>query len=152
MSAEVQLLAFHLDRERYGLPLASVERVVRIVEITSLPKAPEIVLGLINVQGRVIAVVDVRKRFRLPQREATLSDSLIIARTPARAVALVADFVTGVVECTERETVSARAIVPGMEYVEGVAKLGDGMILIHDLGRFLSLDEERRLDEAIAHA
>lgn len=152
MSADVRLLAFCLDEQRYGLPLASVERVVRIAAITPLPKAPEIVLGVINVQGRVIAVVDVRKRFRLPQREATLSDSLIIARTPARAVALVADSVAGVVECSESETVPAQAIVPGMEYVVGVAKLSDGMVLIHDLARFLSLDEERRLDEAIAHA
>ncbi|TAK42465.1 MAG: purine-binding chemotaxis protein CheW [Betaproteobacteria bacterium] len=152
MSAGVQLLALRLEGQRYGLPLASVERVVRSVEITPLPKAPEIVLGVINVRGRVIAVVDVRKRFRLPQRETALSDSLVIARTPARAVALLADAVTGVVECAENEAVPAPAIVPGMEYVEGVAKLGDGMVLIHDLARFLSLDEERRLDEAIAHA
>lgn len=152
MNAGVKLLAFRLDGQRYGLPLASVERVVRIAEITPLPKAPEVVLGVINVQGRVIAVVDVRKRFRLPQRDRALSDLLIIARTPARAVALVADAVAGVVECTEGETVPAQSIVPGMEYVEGVAKLDDGMLLIHDLARFLSLDEGRRLDEAMEHA
>ena len=152
MSADVQLLVFRLDGQRYGLPLASVERVVRIVEITPLPKAPEVVLGLINVQGRVIAVVDVRRRFRLPQREPTLSDLLVIARTPARAVALVADSVTGVVECSESQAVPAQAIVPCMEYIEGVAKMDDGMVLIHDLARFLSLDEDRRLDEAITHA
>ena len=151
MNADVQLVAFRLDDRRYGLPLASVDRVVRIVDITPLPNAPEVVLGLINVQGRVIAVVDVRKRFRLPQRVSTLSDSLIIARTPARAVALVADSVAGVVECSEGETVPAQAIVPGMEYVEGVVKLSDGMLLIHDLARLLSLDEERRLNEAIAN-
>lgn len=152
MSAGVQLLVFHLDAQHYGLPLACVERVVRIVGITPLPKAPEIVLGLINVQGRVIAVVDARRRFGRPRREPTLSDSLIIARTPARAVALAADSVAGVIECPATEAVPAQAIVPGMEYVEGVAKLDDGMVLIHDLGRFLSLDEEQRLDEAIAHA
>ncbi len=152
MSAEVKLLAIRLDGQRYGLPLASVERVVRIAEITPLPKAPDVVLGVINVQGRVIAVVDVRKRFRLPRREPTLSDSLIIARTPARAVALAVDAVTGVVECTAGETVPAQAIVPGMEYVEGVVKLDDGMVLIHDLARFLSLDEEHRLNEAMEHA
>lgn len=152
MSAELKLLAFRLDGQRYGVPLACVERVVRIVEITPLPMAPEVVLGVINVQGRVLAVVDVRRRFRLPPREPTLSDSLVIARTPARAVALVADSVAGVVECSEGESVPAQAIVPGLEYVEGVAKLGDGMVLIHDLARFLCLDEERRLDEAIAHA
>jgi purine-binding chemotaxis protein CheW len=58
----------------------------------------------------------------------------------------------GVVECPWTEAMHAQDIVPGIEYVEGVAKLGDGMVLIHDLARFLSLDEERRLEEAMEHA
>jgi len=145
-------VVFTLDDWRYGLPLEAVERVVRVVEITPLPKAPDIVVGVVNVNGRVIAVVNVRARFRLPQRSVSLSDQLIVARTPKRSVALLADSVAGVIECAEQETVPAQAIVPGMEYVEGIAKLTDGLILIHDLGRFLSLEEDRRLGEALSNA
>lgn len=152
MTVHVKLLAFRLDAQRYGLPLASVERVVRMVHITPLPKAPAIVPGVINVQGRVIAVVDVRMRFGLPPRRPALSDLLVVARTPARAVALVADSVSGVIERREDEIVPSRAIVPGMQYVDGVAKLADGMVVVHDLARFLALDEERRLEEALADA
>jgi purine-binding chemotaxis protein CheW len=151
-NSRARLVVFSVDDSRYGLPLEAVERVVRIVEITALPEAPEIVLGVVNVQGRVIAVADLRKRFRLSEREPLLSDQLIIARTPRRPVALVVDEVTGVLEYWQDEAVAAEAIVPGIDYVAGVVKLSDGMVLIHDLGRFLSLDEERNLDEAMANA
>lgn len=146
------IVVFILDDQRYGLALSAVERVVRVVDVTPLPKAPDIVSGVINVQGRIIPVVNVRRRFRLAEREAALSDQFIIARTSRRPVALVVDSVTGVLECPEGETIPPDAIVPGLEYVAGVVKLSDGMVLIHDLDRFLSLDEERVLHEAMANA
>ena len=129
----------------------AVERVTRIVAVTALPDAPDIVTGVVNVSGEVIAVVDIRKRFRLPDRATELSDHLIVARTSRRAVALVADTVTGVVECDEGDVVSAEAIVPGMEYIEGVARLKDGMLLIHDLESLLSLEEDRVLHDALGN-
>lgn len=155
MGAEVarkQLVVFTLEGFRYGLPLESVERVVRIVEITPLPAAPEIVLGVVNVQGRVIAVANIRKRFGLEERQPDLSDQMIVARTPKRPVVLVADAVTGVLEYSEHEALAAPAVVPGTQYLVGVVKLADGMVLINDLAGFLSLEEERRLDEAMSHA
>lgn len=151
-NSQARLVVFSVDDCRYALPLEAVERVVRVVEITALPKAPEIILGVVNVQGRVIAVANVRKRFGLNEREPALSDQLVIARTPLRAVALIVDEVTGVLEYSQGEAVPAQSVVPGIDYVVGVVKLSDGMVLIHDLERFLSLDEERDLDEAMAHA
>jgi purine-binding chemotaxis protein CheW len=152
VSRPTQLVVFTLDDRRYGLHLAAVERVVRMVDITPLPQAPRIVEGVVDVQGRVIPVVNVRRRFRLPERDVTVSDQLIIARTSRRSVALVTDGVTGVLEYAEQEVVPADAILPGLEYVAGVVKLADGMALIHDLDRFLSFDEERALKEAMANA
>lgn len=146
-----RLLVFRLDDYQYGLALEAVERVVRIVEITPLPKAPEIVLGVVNFQGRILPVVNLRTRFKLPHRAASLSDQLIVARTPRRTVALVADSVEGVVECSEHQVSEVEAVVPGTEYVSGVVKLSDGLVLIHDLALFLSLDEERRLDAATSN-
>lgn len=152
MSESNHLMVFMLDEQQYALRLSAVERIVRIVDPTPLPKAPDIVLGVVNVQGRIIPVVNIRKRFCLPERETTLGDQLIIAHTSARPVALVADAVTDVVERSEREVTAAEKILPGMEYVEGVAKLEDGLILIHDLDRFLSFEETRTLDEALMPA
>jgi len=149
MEEAEQLLVFTLDEQRYALHLSAVERVVRVIEITPLPKAPEIVLGVINMHGRIIPVVDTRKRFRLRECEIGLSDQLIIANTDTRPVALIVDSVTGVTEQSKDRIVQAEKIVPGTEYVEGVLKLDDGMVLIHDLDGFLSLKEEKALERAM---
>ena len=146
----MQIVVFSLDEPRYALDLLTVERVVRAVEITHLPKAPEIVLGVINMQGQVIPVVDVRKRFRLPEREINIDDRFIISRTSRRLVALVVDDVTGVQKLGNREIVSAKQALPFAEYIKGVAKVEDDLVLIYDLDRFLSLDEEQKLDEALS--
>ncbi|RJP56021.1 MAG: purine-binding chemotaxis protein CheW [Deltaproteobacteria bacterium] len=142
-------VVFTLDGRQYALHLYIVERILRIVEITPLPKAPEIVLGVVNVRGEVIPVVNIRKRFRLSEREIDLSDRLIIARTSKRTVALVVDEVAGIVESPEQKVVAAEKVLPCMDYVEGVIKLEDGLVLIHDLDTFLSLEEEKTLDAAL---
>ena len=144
-----RLLPFTLGDQRYALALSSVENVVRAVTITPLPKAPEIVLGIINVRGRIIPVVDVRKRFGFAPRELRLSDQFIIAKTPKRTVALVADRVEGLIEIDGQAVISAGQVLPHADYVEGVVKLADGMLLIHDLAGFLSLDEEQALSDAL---
>jgi purine-binding chemotaxis protein CheW len=147
--ASNQLVIFTLNDRRYGLPLSAVERIVRVVDVTSLPTAPDIVLGVVNVQGRVIPVINVRQRFRLPEREIALSDQMVIARSARRPVALVVDSVTGVLEYSEQEAVSAQEVLPDLQYVQGVVKLEDGLIFIHDLDTFLSLEEEADLDRAL---
>lgn len=149
MRHEDQLVVFSLGEQRYALPVASVERVIRAVEITPLPKAPAIVSGVINIQGRIVPVVDVRRRFRLPEHDVRPGDQIIVARTAARPVALAVDAASGVIECPAERFVAAAAIVPGTEYVKGVVKLEDGMILIHDLDKFLSLEEEKSLTRAM---
>lgn len=144
-----QLVIFSLNERLYALYLSAVERVVRAVEITPLPGAPEIVLGAVNVQGKIIPIFDIRKRFRLPEREISLGDHLLIARTSRRMVGLVADAVSGILERTDHEIVAADAIVPGLEYLAGVLKLEGDIILIHDLDRFLSIEEEKTVGQAM---
>jgi len=145
----MHLVLFALDDQRFALALSSVERVVRVVDVTPLPSAPPIVLGIINVKGDVIPVYDLRRRFQLPEREIDLADQLMIATTSRQTVALLVDLVSGVLEVAEDEIASAEKILPEIEYVHGVVKLPDGLVLIHDLDRFLSPEEERRLDQAL---
>jgi purine-binding chemotaxis protein CheW len=141
-----QLLAFTLDTQRYALRLAGVRRVVPMVEVTPLPSAPEIVIGVVNVQGRIMPVLNIRRRFSLRERGAELSDQLIIVETRSRSVAVVVDFVIGIVERSPEEIADPEKIVPRTQHLEGIAKLEDGILLIHDLDRFLSLDEENQLE------
>ncbi len=144
-----QLVVFTLDEHRYALSLSVVERAVRMVEITPLPKAPEIVLGAINLAGRIVPVLNIRKRFQLNEQQPALGDHLLIARTPGRTVALAVDAVDSVVQRSPDEVIAPPTIVPGLEYLAGVVKLADGMLFIHDLDRFLSLEEEEALATAI---
>ena len=146
------LIVFTLDNQRYALPLSASDRVVRMVAITLLPNAPEIILGVVNFQGRVMPVINMRRRFGLPEREFLPSDQIVIAHTSRRCVALVADAVLDVIACAGQSLIAAEDILPGVAYVDGVVKLADGLIFIHDLDRFLSLDEESTLDRVLKTA
>ncbi len=140
---------FWLDDQRYALPLAAVKRVERAVAVTAVPAAPEAVLGVVNIRGQVVPVFNLRRRFRLPERRLGLTDRLIVARTRHRLVALLADAVQGLLEGPASQIIPAERVLPGLEYLRGVARLQGGMVLIHDLDGFLSLEEERRLEEAM---
>ena len=147
-----QLVAFILGDQQYALPLASVARVVRMVEVTPLPSAPEVVMGVIDLQGNIIPVMSMRKRFGMIEPDASLSDQLIVADAGARSVALVVNAVIGVVERRAEEVTQAEKIVHGAQYVEGITRLQGGILFIHDLDRFLSKKEERQLDGLLAQA
>lgn len=143
------LVVFRLDDQRYALPLAAVERVVRAVEVTPLPGAPAIVLGAIDVHGCIVAVMNLRRRFGLPERAIAPNDYFLIARTVRRPVALVIDEAQGVSAHAPGAMVRPDRIVPGLGQFDGVLKLDDGLVLIHDLDKFLGLDEARALDAAL---
>ncbi len=146
-----KLLIFTLAEGRYALDLDKVDNITWSVEITSLPQSPDIVIGIINVQGKIIPAINIRRRFHLPERDAELSDQLILAHTSQRTVALVVDTVLDVIETPEDRIVKADSVLPGTDYIEGVVKLKDGIVLIHDLDKFLSLEEERTLDTAMTN-
>ncbi|MEK6672156.1 MAG: chemotaxis protein CheW [Nitrospirota bacterium] len=84
MKSPVHLVVFRLDDNRFALHLSAVARVIRIVEAVPLPKAPDIVTGVINIQGKIVPVVNIRKRFRIKERAVDINDHMIIAETPKR--------------------------------------------------------------------
>ena len=144
-----QLVIFTLDYQAYALPLNSVVRVIHAVEITNLPKAPDIISGIINVKGQIIPVVDVRKRFGLTSRELIPEDQLIIADTGKRQVALLVDQVSGIQTISSRQQVDTKETLPFAEYISGVVKIDDELILIYDVEQFLNLHEEMELEQAL---
>jgi purine-binding chemotaxis protein CheW len=143
------VVTFEVAAQRFGLPLERVERAVRVVEITPLPSAPAVVAGIVDVSGSVVPVVDLRRRFSLPTRAARLSDQLLIVDSKRRRLALWVDAVGDVAIYREQDFTGVDAVVPGMEYLRGIARLDDGLVLIQDLEQLLTLDEERALAEAI---
>lgn len=146
-----QIVTFSLDHRLYALPLNSVVRVIHALYISSLPKAPAIICGIINIKGQIIPVVDVRKRFGFPSREIDRDDQLIIANTGKRTIALIVDEVNEILEVDAKQQVSTMEGMPFAGYIGGIAKIQDEMVLIYDLEQFLNLDEEKVLKMALTN-
>jgi purine-binding chemotaxis protein CheW len=144
-----KIVLFSLEEPRYALCLSAVERVIRSVEITPLPKAPKIVSGVINLQGEIIPVIDIRKLFHLPTHKLNSEDQFIIARTSTRLVALAVDSVIGVSELTDHQVIDADKALPFADYLSGVTIIENNIILINDLENFLSLNEQKSLEKAL---
>ena len=142
------LVIFALDEQRFGLPLDSIDRIVRVVEVTPLHDAPGSVIGVINVKGQIVPVINLRKRCGLPMREIALTDQLIIAHTPRRTVALLVD-AADVCECGPGAVVPTEKILPGWHDAQDVLKREDGLVLIYELERLLSTEDHDLLDGAI---
>ena len=137
MNDTLTVVVFKLDEQRYAVPLVVVERVVQVAEITPLPGAPLMILGVINVHGQVVAVLDLRRHLGLRSRELMLSDELLLVRTAHRTMALLVDEVVGVRECPRPAQVVVDQIAAGLEGFACVVKQPDGLLLVHDLSRLL---------------
>jgi purine-binding chemotaxis protein CheW len=149
MEIPTRLLVFFLADQRYGLDVTTVVRVERAVEINPLPQSPDIIAGVINMRGQIIPIINVRQRFSQPQREIALSDQIIIVQTQRRTIGLMVDRVMYVSEYLCEHIAAPDDIFSPMKYVQGIVKMQDGLVLIHNLEKFLSLEEEATLTEAI---
>ena len=141
-SDKQKIVLFSLEEPRYALPLSEVVKVERAVEITHGPKANQAVSGTINYHGENIPVVDMRKLFRVAQRDIRLEDQLIIARTSQRLVALVVDSVDGVYDVEHHQAIDAGETFTYTEHLSGIASIEHGVVMITDLENFLSLGEK----------
>jgi purine-binding chemotaxis protein CheW len=150
MTATTQLLTFNLEGRHYGLPLDRVERVIRAVEPTPLPRAPETVMGIINLRGKIIPVFNLRRRFRFADRDLDINDCFVIAAAARGTVALAVDSSDGVIERTADQITPAGTVIDRPEQVQGIVCLKDELLLIQDLDRFLTSDQEQELEDALA--
>lgn len=141
-------LVFRIDDQRYALPAEDVAEVLAAVTIARLPKAPAVVEGIIDLRGRLVPVLDLRARFRHPPRALDLSDRLVVARAAGRLVALRVDEAIGLEPMGQVRALDG--LVPRAGYVAGVARLDDGLVLVHDLATFLTEAESEAIDRALA--
>ena len=143
------LVVLHVGEHAFALGTAAVERVVHAVEIEPLPDAPRGVRGIINLHGRIVPVFDLRALLGEPARAVRAEDHLVIAHTRWRTVALLVDAVSGVVPRQAAQVTTAAEILPGLEAISGVLRLADGLVLIHDIEHFLSLEDTAALERAL---
>jgi purine-binding chemotaxis protein CheW len=147
-----ELLTFALGEHRFALDAGAVQEVVRLVAAAVLPGAPAIVEGVVNVRGTLVPVVDLRGRFGLPPAALDPAQHLIVARAGPRLIALRVDRALELVRVPDDAIEPIEHVAPGTRLVSGLARVSDGVLVIQDLERFLSLDEGERLDAALSAA
>lgn len=144
------ILIFHVSGRRFGLPLPCVREVVRAVAVTPLVGAPRVVEGIVDFRGETVPVLDFRARFGLPPRPVEPEDRLITAWTGDRLVAIRADETEWLASLDGARVDPPEQVSPALEGIAGVARLPDGLVLIHDIRTFLAQAEATALDGALA--
>lgn len=146
------LLTFTLEGQRYGLPLEHVREVVRAALPARLPKAPQIVEGVLDLHGELVPLLDVRGRFGGVARPLDPSQHLVVASIAGRSFAFAVDEAQDLVRVAGEAVTAAAAVASGIEHVAGIARLSDGLVVVYDLRAFLSADEVLGIDEALRQA
>lgn len=145
----MEALIFEVNGQRLAVRAGNVQQVVRACTITPLPGAPSIVEGLIDLHGELVPVLDLRARFSLPAKPLGPEEHFIVATAGARRVALRADRALALAELADGAVAELAAAIPGTRHIAGVARLEDGLVLLHDLLTFLTEAESEELDRAL---
>ena len=138
-----QLISFAVGEEEYGLELPRVKEVIRMPQITWLPRAPRCVKGIINLRGEVIPIIDLRDRLGLPSMEQTATSRVIVVEVEGRSAGVVVDFASQVVRVPANQFDQAPPVIgkAAGEFTIGVGKIGEKLIILIDVDKILSVGE-----------
>lgn len=139
----VQWVTFRLGNETYGINVMQVQEVLRVSEIAPVPGAPDYVIGIINLRGNVVTVVDTRRRFGLPPKEPDSASRIVIVEAAGQVIGILVDSVAEVVEfrSTEIETAPNVGNEDSARYIQGVTSRDGKLLILVDLNKFLSEEE-----------
>ena len=150
--AEMQLVVFELGDESYGVDISRVQDINRMQEITEIPHAPESVVGVINLRGRVIPVIDLRKRFGLPDAVHTKDTRIVVVHLEGNLIGVIVDAVSQVLRIPADIVEPPSPVLAGVDskYLRGIAKLDDKLVILLDLDFVLSRREQEAISEVLA--
>ena len=139
----LQLVSFNIGSEEYGVDILKVQEINRMVEITKVPQAPRYVEGVINLRGKVIPIVDLRKRFDLDIKEYDKNTRIVVVDINGTILGMVVDSVSEVLRLPSSTIEPPPEIVTGInaEYIKGVAKLEDRLLIFLDLSKVIDMSE-----------
>lgn len=139
---EQQLVVFDLAADAYGVDIGTVREIIRMQNITRMPRMPEYVEGVINLRGKVIPVVDLRKRFGLVEAELTRESRIVVVDIGAQDIGVVVDAVTEVLRIPTASVEPPSTVVTSGDsaYLMGIAKLPERLIILLDLAQALGED------------
>ena len=144
----LQLVTFHLANEEFAVDILNIQGINRMVEITKVPNAPEFVEGIINLRGRVIPLICLRKRLGMPEREYDKSTRFIVVEINSRVIGFIVDSVSEVLRISSAITESTPPMISSIDshFITGIAKLDDRLLILLDLEKVLSFSQQSELD------
>ena len=140
MSRELHIVGFQVGRETYGVPITSLHEIVRIPEITAVPDAPDYLEGVINLRGKIVSVMDLRKRFGEQQASLNRHNRILVIEHAGRLAGLIVDSASEVLK------IPADAVEPppamfqegGLNCVTGLGKVGGRLVVLLDTNKLLA--------------
>jgi purine-binding chemotaxis protein CheW len=147
----LQLVTFRLGKEEFSMDILKVQEIIRHMDLTRVPRTPDFVDGVINLRGRVIPVLDLRKRFGLPADEKTNETRIIVVDVENRTVGLKVDAVSEVLRLPADTVEPPPSLVTGIEsdYIKGVGKLDGRLIILLDVAKILTRTEKDALGNVL---
>jgi purine-binding chemotaxis protein CheW len=153
---ENQIVIFELSSEYFGVDIAAVQSIIKVQPITKLPHTPEFVEGVTNLRGKVLPVIDLRKRFNVPAREVDKNSRIIVVSFEQNEVGMIVDEVSEVITVPAGAVEAAPAIATSIDsgFIKGIAKLGangnsseqtERLVILLDLAQVLSTKEQAEL-------
>lgn len=141
---ELQLVAFRLGNETYAVDIQQVQEIIRMQQITRVPGAPFFVEGVINLRGRIIPVIDLRKRLGLPRGEETDEVRIVVVEVPPHKVGMIVDAVEEVLRLSEENIETPSSLVASVDeqYLKGVGKSEDRLVVLLDLEEILKKEKD----------
>jgi len=149
---EYQLVVFKIGEEEFGVDISQVREIVRLIEVTYMPKAPAFIEGVVNLRGQIVAVIDLAKRLGIPSRPRGDTTRIIVIEIGENTVGMIVDSVSEVLRISSENIEE----VPGLietevpeHYIRGVGKLKDRLLVLLDLNRVLTHEEVVRVERHI---
>ncbi|MFH1577800.1 MAG: chemotaxis protein CheW [Candidatus Omnitrophota bacterium] len=151
-SKEFQLVVFKIGDEEFGVDISQVREIVRLLEITYMPKAPEFVEGVVNLRGQIVAIIDLAKRLGITSRPRGETTRIVVIEIGENIVGMIVDSVSEVLRLSAKDIED----VPGLietdvpeNYMRGIGKLTDRLLVLLDLGNILTSEEVQRVEHHV---
>jgi purine-binding chemotaxis protein CheW len=146
MSPELHIVGFQVGRETYGVPITSLHEIVRVPEITAVPDAPDYMEGVINLRGKIVSVIDLRKRFGEAKRDLNRRNRILVVEHSGRLCGLIVDSASEVLKIPAAEIEPSPATLQdgGLNCVTGLGKYKGRLIVLLDMAKLLESGSARK--------
>jgi len=149
LSDEKQLVIFKLGNEEYGVDIMQVKEIIRTTTITKIPQVPSFVEGIISLRGEILPIIDMRKKFGLPETERTRQTRILVINLDNMTIGGIVDEVTEVLRIPNDAITPPPPVIKGVntEYLQGVGQINGRIIILLDMSKILTSNEVIQIEE-----